>query len=277
MRFLMAVTTGERSGLVNLADGATASLERVGELVGRRVVRAPAGLLRRNMDLAFRLGVSGVNGDALDILRAFPVADVTRLYDTWGFRPTWSMTDALRDTRRAIAGINLLGTKQLRRRDSPVLPPVGGAPGDAARLSASVVSVVHRSLPADTPLTTDLLSRAAGGWARREKHDNRRVLRWAQTETALLLGSAVPSGSAAQGSVGVEATAARAHQLGDLLVDLVALAQDEPGVAPQVEAAAHAVSDLVTQLAGSLGNASPWSVPLPQIVHAARLAPHGWA
>src|SRR5262249_31189912 len=73
MRFLYAVTTGARTGLVNLAAEGTASLERVGELVGRTVARLPAGLLRRSMDVTFRLGLSDVNGRAIETLRAFPV------------------------------------------------------------------------------------------------------------------------------------------------------------------------------------------------------------
>jgi hypothetical protein len=238
-------------------------------MLGRRVVRLPAGVLGRSMDLMFRFGLSDVDSVALDMLKEFPVADTTALREQWGFRTSWSMQDALRDTRRAIAGVNLLGTKQVRRRDAPVLPPIGGAAGDVARLSPAVLAAVHRELPADSALTADLLSRAAGGWQARPSHDTRRVAGWAATETSLLLG-ALPT------DLSVETAAARLSQLGDLLVDLVALAQDEPAVITRVEAVAPALSGLVAAVGAGADLPSPWSAPLADVVHAARTCARAW-
>ncbi|WP_019875900.1 NAD-dependent epimerase/dehydratase family protein [Sporichthya polymorpha] len=267
MRFLYAVTTGERTGLVNLADSGTASLERVGEILGRRVVRFPAGMLGRSMDAMFRLGLSDVDSVALDMLQEFPVADTTALREQWGFRTTWSMEDALRDTRRAIAGVNVLGTKSVRRRDAPVLPPVGGALGSVASLAPAVVRTVSDILPA-SPFRDDLLARAAGGWVQRRSHDRRHVAVWAQRETALLLGPR-PGADDPQVAVG------RVHQLSDLLVDLVALATDEPAVLPQVRTVAEALERAVPPLASAVDR-EPWAAPLGELVSAVRTGPTAW-
>lgn len=266
MRFLYAATTGERTGLVNLADEGTMSLEGVGGLLGRRVVRIPAGVLGRTMDVMFKAGLSDVDSVALDMLRAFPIAELTALREEWGFRTTWSMEDALRDTRRAIAGVNLLGTKSVRRRDAPALPPIGGVPGDASLLAPSIGAALHQVLP-PSGLTSDLLARAAGGWAARPKHDTRRVAGWAETETALLLDRA--------DSPDLEVTTGRAHQLGDLLVDLLALAQDEAAVVRQIDPVAGAFASAVVQVADGIGR-DPWAAPLTDLVHAARTGPHAW-
>jgi hypothetical protein len=223
-------------------------------------------VLARSLDLMFRFGLSDVDSVALDMLKEFPVADTTALREQWGFRTTWSMDDALRDTRRAVAGVNLLGTKQVRRHDAPVLPPIGGAPGEPAMLAPTVTAAVRRVLPAGA-LADDLLARGAGGWAKRPKHDTRRVARWAETETALLLARA--------DDPDLEATVGRAHQLGDLLVDLVALAPDDPAVLRQVDPVANALSAAVTRVGAGVGR-DPWAAPLADLVHAGRTGAHVW-
>jgi hypothetical protein len=139
-------------------------------------------------------------------------------------------------------------------------------PGDASVLAPSVAGAVRGVCPPGA-LTDDLLARAGGGWAKRPKHNTARVASWAETETSLLLGRIV--------AADLDAMTGRVHQLGDLLVDLVALAQDEAAVVRQVEPVAAAFAELVPQVAGSLGR-DPWAAPLTDLVHAARTGPQAW-
>lgn len=226
LRFMVSAVTDDRTGVVNLATTGTASLERVGEILGRRVMRLPAAALKSSMDVMFKAGLSEVNSVGLDTLRAFPLADTARLTNGWKFRPLWTREEALIDTRRAIAGVNLLGSVRLPRRGCPPLPPVGGVPDSRVDERVRQRFLLSLAAPQGAELADDILARSGGLRRPLSRRQAGIAARWAETETPLLTETSTAD-------LAVGRCAARVSQLADLTIDLLTLAQ---GAQPHTKA-----------------------------------------
>jgi nucleoside-diphosphate-sugar epimerase len=222
-RFLLDAVEGDRTGTVNLAADGLVSHERLGDLLGRRAVRVPARLLKGAIGAAWSLHLSDVNPVAVETLRAFPVADTTRLRTEWNFDCAWTTDEAVIDTRRAIAGLNIVGQARLQRRDAPPLPPVGGLP------------------PSD--VDADLSARVAASRLAPCPHRKTRIaVEWAERESEMVLGS----WSTDPRSDSDARHEARLHQLRDLSLDLLVLRDSvagDPTARRRIDAAAATVLD----------------------------------
>lgn len=273
VRFLVEAVHDDRTGTVNLAADDTFSLERFGELLGRRVVRVRHGVIRRGIGAAWALRLADVNPAAMETLRAFPVADTTRLRKDYGFECAWTSRDAVVDTRRAVAGLNLLGKLELHRRGAPPLRPVDGrTPVDPeatpAPLPGPVVGAIAEVLGADradgrlvrsltsevAPAVTELSARKAAVGAI-----------WAATETPLVLGCSLGGGDPSPAQI-----AARLHQRWDLCIDVLALAAGAPAggdaqtlLLVTATTALEALADAVDARARAAGTTDPWDAGLP--------------
>ena len=251
MRFLVEGTLGERTGTVNLGGEDHVPLDRIGEILGRRVVRIPLWVLQAGLGALWHLRLSDIDPGALETLRAVPIADTTRLRESFGFHCAWSGVDALVDTRRVIAGINRLGSWEFRRGYAPALPPVGGRRprGAVPPLGGAARPALDESFGArrETPLVGELASVAAASTAGLAPQPDL-AASWARAECALLLRSfAEPADGAADAR-----SAARTHQLWDAAIDHLALAT---GTVARSRAAAQlreTTSRLLVALAGQV-------------------------
>lgn len=104
-RFLADRVMEPITGVVNLAADDALPLDRVAELLGKRLVRLPRAA-------AARL--------APECLAPWPIADTTRLREDFGFHCAWTNEDAVVDTRRSLLTYIHLGPVNLARRS--VLP-----------------------------------------------------------------------------------------------------------------------------------------------------------
>ena len=133
-RFLEQAVLGSWKGTVNLASPGSVSMRRAGELLGRRVLRAPLGASLRAGALLNRLGIQGIDAEVARVLAYWPVADTTRLTEEWGFHPSWSQEDILRDQARSASRSTYLapGTRKWARVRR--LPYAATTPPDPVRL-----------------------------------------------------------------------------------------------------------------------------------------------
>jgi nucleoside-diphosphate-sugar epimerase/phosphohistidine swiveling domain-containing protein len=98
-RFLeQAVVAGWR-GTVNLTAPGSLTMAQAGELLGRRVVQVSLATALRMGRLAGRVGLQ-IDEEVARVLGCWPVASTSRLIDEWGFVPTWSQEEILRDQGR---------------------------------------------------------------------------------------------------------------------------------------------------------------------------------
>lgn len=114
-RFYEEACFSDRTGVVNLAAPDVLSMDEVGELLGKRVVRASERTVRRVTGALWTVGLGTVDPAGSDLIRYLPLADTTRLRDQWGFTPEYSTADALLDFREAIRGRVALGKLELGR------------------------------------------------------------------------------------------------------------------------------------------------------------------
>lgn len=108
-RFYEQACFSDRTGVVNLAAPDVLSMGEVGELLGKRVVRASEETVRRITGALWSVGLGTIDPAGSDLIRYLPLADTTRLRDEWDFVPECSTTDALLDFREAIRGRVALG------------------------------------------------------------------------------------------------------------------------------------------------------------------------
>ena len=251
VRFLADGVLDDRTGTVNLAADDRFSLERFGELLGRRAVRVPAAVLRAGIRAMWTLRLADTNPAAMETLRAFPSADTTRLRDDYGFRCVWSSADAVIDTRRAVAGVNLLGSVKLRRRGAPPLPPVGGPDGAAAtgrRLPDAVAEALCEGVGRERGgrhLAGELAARAAASAAPMDRKTSATAAAWAETEAGLIQACLGEQGAAQEAR-----TIARLHQRWDASVDVLALAAG--AVSPMRDHLTSMAHPLLAQVAASV-------------------------
>lgn len=272
VRFLVEAVHNDRTGTVNLAADDTFSLERFGELLGRRVVRLPAGVIRRGIEAMWTLRLADVNAAAMETLRAFPVADTTRLRETYGFECAWTSEAAVVDTRRAVAGLNLLGKIELHRRGAPPLRPVDGhtpvGDGRPAVLPPVVLATMADTFGADRAdgqLVRSLTGRVASSVTPLSRRQASVAAAWAATETPLVLGC--PLGGDAPTPPQL---AARLHQRWDLCIDGLALAAGAPAgsdaqrrLLATTTTALQSLALAVDAHAQAAGVADPWHTGLP--------------
>lgn len=104
-RFLSDLATNRAVGAVDLAADGAITLQRVAELLDKRLIRLPPTVAARV---------------APGALAQRPPADTTRLHEQFGFRCAWSNEDAVIDTRRSLLTYVHVGPFDIARRS--VLP-----------------------------------------------------------------------------------------------------------------------------------------------------------
>src|SRR4051794_12897530 len=91
---LAAVTEGAR-GAFNIAAEPVLDPDVLGEALGARPIRVPAGLLRALADLTWRLRLQPTPAGWVDMALAVPILDTSRARHELGWQPTHSSVDAL--------------------------------------------------------------------------------------------------------------------------------------------------------------------------------------
>ena len=112
-RFLADACLGGPSGVVNVAADDVVSLEEMGELLGRRVVHLRPSVARVLMRAMARFRLGELDPTAMDALQYMPVADTTRLRETFGFRCAWSTAETIVDMARTGSRYTYLGLKRV--------------------------------------------------------------------------------------------------------------------------------------------------------------------
>lgn len=83
-----------RTGVFNVAGDGSVTMARIGELLGKRVVTVPVGLLRTILGVARLVGSGRYGPEQVDFLRYRPVLDNTRLKTQFGFIPSRTSEEA---------------------------------------------------------------------------------------------------------------------------------------------------------------------------------------
>lgn len=116
--FRLAVMEDVR-GAFNIAAEPVMDARRLGELLGARPVRVPAGAVRAAMAAAWHLRLLSASPWLLDLALRLPVMDTTRARTELGWRPSHSSMDAM--------GAFFQGLREGAGMDTPPLAP-GGRP-----------------------------------------------------------------------------------------------------------------------------------------------------
>jgi nucleoside-diphosphate-sugar epimerase len=114
-RFYEDACVGTRIGAVNLAAPDVIGIEEAAQILGKRVVRLPAGVVKAFVRATWTTRLGAMDPGEFNSMRYLPLVDVSRLHDEWGFVPEYSTTAALADFRTALDGVVGVGRWIVRR------------------------------------------------------------------------------------------------------------------------------------------------------------------
>jgi len=95
---------GDVAGAFNVAADPVLDPALLGEILGARPVRLPTELVRRAVDLTWRLRLQPTPPGWVDMALAVPVMDTTRARQELGWTPRRSATDALLELLDGVRG-----------------------------------------------------------------------------------------------------------------------------------------------------------------------------
>lgn len=87
---LMQGITGHKTGIYNLAGDGAVSVDELGEIMQKKVVRIPAALIKVGLFILKRLRLTQYGEEQVNFLRYRPVLDNSRLKKEFGFMPSYS-------------------------------------------------------------------------------------------------------------------------------------------------------------------------------------------
>lgn len=95
--FRIASVSGEASGAYNIAAEPVVDGNLIGDLLGARTVRIPAGPLRAVLAVAWRAHLVPASPGLFDAVRQLPLMDTTRARVDLGWAPRYTATDAIEE------------------------------------------------------------------------------------------------------------------------------------------------------------------------------------
>ena len=95
-----------RTGIFNVAGDGAVTIDEIGQLLGKPVVRLPASLLQAALAVLHPLGLSRYGPEQVDFLRYRPVLDNARLKAAFGFTPRLSSREVFELWARSSVGAN---------------------------------------------------------------------------------------------------------------------------------------------------------------------------
>lgn len=87
VRCFAKAVTDEKTGIFNLAGDGALSIDKIAELIGKKVIKIPAPLVAGGLFVMKRLGVSQYGEEQVGFLRYRPVLDNTKLKEEFGYIP----------------------------------------------------------------------------------------------------------------------------------------------------------------------------------------------
>jgi nucleoside-diphosphate-sugar epimerase len=89
--------TGDARGAFNVAAEPVLDSPRLAELLGARLVRLPEAIMRRAVDVAWRLHLQPSPPGWVDLALESPLLDTTRIRTELAWSPRWTAEDAIRE------------------------------------------------------------------------------------------------------------------------------------------------------------------------------------
>ncbi|PKR77844.1 epimerase [Halalkalibacillus sediminis] len=87
---------GKTTGIFNVAGDGALTIDQMGEILNKRVIRIPAGVIAGALFFLKRLGLTQYGEEQVNFLRYRPVLDNTRLKEDFGFEPTYMSEEVFR-------------------------------------------------------------------------------------------------------------------------------------------------------------------------------------
>ena len=103
---LVRAIDADVTGVFNVAGDGALTIDEIGQLLGKPVVRLPASLLQAALAVLHPLGLSRYGPEQVDFLRYRPVLDNARLKAAFGFTPRLSSREVFELWARSSVGAN---------------------------------------------------------------------------------------------------------------------------------------------------------------------------
>ena len=87
---LIQAISNETTGIYNVAGDGAVTITNLGRILGKKVVRLPAGIIKNGLFVLKRLNLTQYGEEQINFLRYRPVLDNTRLKNEFGFTPTYT-------------------------------------------------------------------------------------------------------------------------------------------------------------------------------------------
>lgn len=87
---LIQSISNETTGVFNVAGDGAVTITELGQILGKKVVRLPAGIIKNGLFVLKRLNLTQYGEEQINFLRYRPVLDNTRLKNDFGFTPTFT-------------------------------------------------------------------------------------------------------------------------------------------------------------------------------------------
>ena len=87
---LIQSISNETTGVFNVAGDGAVRITELGQILGKKVVRLPAGIVKNGLFVLKRLNLTQYGEEQINFLRYRPVLANTRLKNEFGFTPTFT-------------------------------------------------------------------------------------------------------------------------------------------------------------------------------------------
>lgn len=87
---LIQSISNKTTGVFNVAGDGAVTITELGQILSKKVVRLPAGIVKSGLFVLKRLNLTQYGEEQINFLRYRPVLDNTQLKDEFGFTPTFS-------------------------------------------------------------------------------------------------------------------------------------------------------------------------------------------
>lgn len=82
--------TGKKTGIFNVAGDGALTIDELGAVLNKKVIRLPAALVKYSLFILKRLRLTQYGEEQINFLRYRPVLDNTKLKNNFGFTPTYT-------------------------------------------------------------------------------------------------------------------------------------------------------------------------------------------
>lgn len=101
-------------GPVNLAAADVVAIQEIARILGKKTLEVNGKIAESVLSFLWDRGIFSLDPGAIEALTHFPIVDITRLVEDFGFQPVWSSRGCVEDFGRANRAHIYLGAKRVR-------------------------------------------------------------------------------------------------------------------------------------------------------------------